>query len=208
MAAHISIKNNIPAAFFSLEMSKEALLLRLLSGETKINREKIRSGSLSEDDKGKVKAFEEKLGKAPLYIFDSPNSTLLDIKTQICQLHADNKADIVFIDYLGLIGHENTALPRHEQRAEISKTLKQLSRELRIPIVALTQLARDAEGKEGELSHIRDSGYLERDADLIMFLERNQKETEANIRIVKQSNGPTGTVNLVFVPEYARYENV
>jgi replicative DNA helicase len=201
MAAHISITNSIPTAFFSLEMAKEALIVRLLSSGTKINHEKIRSGSLSDDDKEKVKSFEEKLGKAPLFIFDSPNTSILEIKTHICQLHSDNKVDIVFIDYLGLIGHENTALPRNEQIAEISKTLKQLSRELTISIVVLTQLTRDA-------GQIRDSGSIEQDADLIMFLERerdqDQKAREATIRIAKQSNGPTGTVNLTFDPEYAR----
>jgi replicative DNA helicase len=209
------MEKKIPAAFFSLEMSDMALCLRLISAEAKIESEKIRSGLLTPRDFGSLMAAAGKIYEAPLYIVDTPGMKLLDLRSQARRLRSQHGVQIIFVDYLTLITSDNHNLPRHEQIAEISRSLKSLARELDIPIVALSQLRRDAEGKQPNLSDIRESGSIEQDADLVMFIHR-ERESDAKsgkednsgkteLIIAKQRNGPVGKVDIVFLPRYARF---
>jgi replicative DNA helicase len=215
MAAYITMDKKIPAAFFSLEMSDMALCLRLISAEAKIESEKIRGGLLTPRDFGSLMAAAGKIYEAPLYIVDTPSMKLLDLRSQARRLRSQHGVQIIFDDYLTLITSDNHNLPRHEQIAEISRSLKSLARELDIPVVALSQLRRDAEGKQPNLSDIRESGSIEQDADLVMFIHR-ERESDAKsgkednsgkteLIIAKQRNGPVGHVNITFLPRYARF---
>ncbi len=214
MAAHIAIDKKIPTAFFSLEMSNMQLTMRLMAARAKINSNKMRSANLSTLDYKKIGDVCGKLHEAPFYLVDMPNMKLLDLRAMARQLAGEpHNVKIIFIDYLTLITGENSLIPRHEQIAEISRSLKSLARELNIPIVALSQLTRDAEGKRPGLSDIRESGSLEQDADVVMFLHRERAETKddntdgiaTELILAKQRNGPIGTVDLLFQPQFTTF---
>lgn len=220
MAANMSVNRKdrrIPAAFFTLEMSDMALMQRLISSEAKIESNKIRSGLLKPSDFTSLTEAAGRIYEAPLYIVDVPNMKLLDLRAQARRIRAQERVEIIFIDYLTLISSENYRLPRYEQIAEISRSLKSLARELNIPIVVLSQLRRDAEGNRPNLSDIRESGSIEQDADLVIFLHReresdkktDEKETGEDVRteliIAKQRNGPVGKVNIAFLPKYTKF---
>ena len=222
MAANMSIHNKkkpVPIAFFTLEMSDLALVQRLISSEARIESTKIRAGLLKPSDFTLIYEAADRIYKAPFYIVDMPNMKLLDLRAQARRLRVQQKVEIIFIDYLTLISSDNYQLPRHEQIAEISRSLKSLARELNIPIVALSQVRRDAEGKRPNLSDIRESGSIEQDADLVMFLntvEDSEKKSgeEApsdgilmELNIAKQRNGPTGPVKIMFLKKYTRFES-
>jgi replicative DNA helicase len=209
MASHIAVKKKIPAAFFSLEMSDRSLVRRLLSGESKIDSENIRIGKLKASDYAKMIEGASHLYEAPLYIVDSPNMKLLDLRAQARRLRMQEKVEIIFIDYMTLVTPENTKLQTFDQFAEVSKAIKSLARELDIPIVVLSQLNRDVKGdKEPELSNIRASGAIEQDADLVLLLRRQKDATEAKIDVAKHRNGKTGLVEIVYLPQYTRFENL
>ena len=214
MASYISINKKIPAAFFSLEMSAMQLVQRLLASHAKINSNKMRSANLSASDLNKLAVACGTLYEAPFYLADMPNMKLLDLRAMARKLCSPPyNVKIIFIDYLTLITGENAAIPRHEQIAEISRSLKGLARELNIPIIALSQLTRDAEGKRPGLADIRESGSLEQDADVVMFLHREREETGSDgsktiateLILAKQRNGPIGTVPLWFLPHYTTF---
>ena len=213
MAANMSIRGGVTSAFFSLEMSEMQLMQRLVALEAKIDSTKMRSGHLSTKDFKKITNTCSKIYDAPMYMVEMPNMKLLDLSAMARQLCTRYGVQIIFIDYLGLISSENYAIPRHEQIAEISRSLKSMARELNIPIVALSQLIRDAEDKRPILSSIRESGSLEQDADLVMFLHRARKETVQDVEkpidteliIAKQRNGPIGTVHIDFIPMYTGF---
>jgi replicative DNA helicase len=219
MAAHISIKMKKPTAFFSLEMSDMAIMQRLISSEARVDSNKIRTGFLQPRDFTSLIDAAGKIYDAPLYILDMPNLKMLDLRAQARRLKAQQKIEIIFIDYLTLIGSDNYQIPRHEQIAEISRSLKSLARELDIPVVALSQVKRDAEGKKPSLADIRESGSIEQDADLVMFLHREResekkpeddqaKFIKTELIIAKQRNGPVGTVDIAFLPRFTRFENL
>ncbi len=214
MAAHIAIDEKIPTAFFSLEMSDMQLVQRLIASRAKINSNRIRSANLTARDFGKVSETCGLLYEAPFYLVDMPNMKLLDLRAiarQLCSPPYNVK--IIFIDYITLITGENASIPRHEQIAEISRSLKSLARELNIPVVALSQLTRDAEGKKPGLADIRESGSLEQDADVVMFLHRERADTSEDeakpipteLILAKQRNGPIGTVPLLFLSQYTTF---
>ncbi|GHV85905.1 replicative DNA helicase [Spirochaetia bacterium] len=214
MASHITIKRKIPAAFFSLEMSDMALCLRLISSEARIESEKIRSGLLTPRDFGSITEAAGRIYEAPFYIVDTPGMKLLDLRSQARRLRSQHGVKIIFVDYLTLITSDNREIPRHEQIAEISRSLKGLARELDIPVVALSQLRRDAEGKQPNLADIRESGSIEQDADLVIFLHREResdakpgKETDGKTELIiaKQRNGPVGKIDITFLPRYAKF---
>lgn len=219
MAANVSIKERIPTAFFTLEMSDMALMQRLIASEARIESEKIRTGLLKPSDFHSLMEAAGRIYDAPLYIVDMPNMKLLDLRAQARRLRAQQKIEIIFIDYLTLITSENYDIPRHEQIAEISRSLKSLARELDVPVVALSQVRRDAEGKRPTLSDLRESGSIEQDADVVMFLHR-ERETEkrgegdrsraisTELILAKQRNGPVGTVDIVFLPSYTKFETL
>jgi len=225
MAAHIAFRHSIPTAFFSLEMSDIALVQRLISSEARVDGKSLRSGTLSSENFRDILNVSGKMNEAPFYIVDMPNMKLLDLRSQARKLRAQEKVEIIFIDYLGLIGHENNSLPRHEQISEISRSLKSLARELKIPVVVLCQLNREMErigqGQSPTLANLRDSGSIEQDADLVLFLhkrppaksKKGEPEEPKNpgegypteLIIAKQRNGPIGIIELVLQSKYALF---
>jgi replicative DNA helicase len=225
MAAHIAFKENIPVAFFSLEMPATALVQRLVSSEAMIGGEKMRNGFMTSEDFKKILEVMGRINEAPFYIVDAPNMKLLDLRSQARQLRSKEKVQAIFIDYLGLIQHENNKLPLHQQISEISRSLKMLARELKIPVVVLCQLNREMErlghSQAPTLANIRDSGSIEQDADLVMFLHRKppekaKKEGEeeqmpaldgipVELIIAKQRNGPVGMIDLVMQSKFTRF---
>jgi replicative DNA helicase len=147
-----------------------------------------------------------------------PNMRLLDLRAQARRMKAQLDVKIIFIDYLTLVGSENPDLPRHEQIAEISRSLKALARELDIPVVALSQVSRDSEGKRPNLANIRESGSSEQDADVVIFLHRERgvekgsdgdtNVIETELIVAKQRNGPVGTIKIAFLPQYTKFESL
>lgn len=212
MMENLCVGKQIPCGFFSLEMSHQMIGQRLLSMESRVPGGKLRSGMLSMADFQKLQDAAGRIFNAPLYIVDQPNMQLLDLRALSRRLVVDKKVKIIFIDYIGLISTENTNAPVYEQQSEVSRSLKALARELDIPIVALCQVARDAEGNEPNLAQLRGSGSIEQDADVVMFLHRDRLKSEepaqdAKLIVAKQRNGPTGDVELTYLPSYTKFEN-
>jgi len=217
MAIHIAIHQKIPAAFFSLEMSEHALMNRIISAEAQVPGERIRTGRLRTNDLNDLIDAAGRIYEAPLYIVDMPNMKLLELRTMARRLVLERSVKIIFIDYITLVTHENADLPRWEQIAAISRSLKSLARELQIPIVALSQLKREAEGKQPNLADVRESGSIEQDADLILFLHRDREinktadqrsdQIETELIVAKQRNGPIGKTNVWFKPAFAKFVN-
>jgi replicative DNA helicase len=181
----------------------------------------MRSGFLSAGDYKKIVDIMGVIYEAPFHIVDMPNMRLLDLRAQARKMRAQQQVEIIFVDYLGLIGHENSYLPRYEQISEISRSLKSLARELHIPVVVLCQLNRDAQWEVPTLANLRDSGSIEQDADLVLFLNREQPKKSnkdkdekpaqpsdvipTDLIIAKQRNGPTGIVKLEMITKYAKF---
>lgn len=217
MAIHIAIHQKIPAAFFSLEMSEHALMNRIISAEAQVPGERIRTGRLRTNDLNDLIDAAGRIYEAPLYIVDMPNMKLLELRTMARRLVLERGVKIIFVDYITLVTHENADLPRWEQIAAISRSLKSLARELQIPIVALSQLKREAEGKQPNLADVRESGSIEQDADLILFLHRDREinktadqrsdQIETELIVAKQRNGPIGKTNVWFKPAFAKFVN-
>lgn len=216
MMEHIAVDKKIPCGFFSLEMSYDMIGHRLLSQNSRVPGHKLRSGVLRQEDFQKLQDAGSRLFVAPLYVIDVPNMPLLDLKAMARRLVVNHQVKIIFIDYIGLISTENRNAPVYEQVSEISKSLKALARELNIPIVALCQVARDAEGAKPNLAQLRGSGSIEQDADVVMFLHRERMNTaeqkdnpsiDAELIIAKQRNGPIGDVKLLFLSNYTKFEN-
>ena len=214
MMETIAIDKRIPCGFFSLEMSYQSIGQRLLSQVSRVPSGKIRSGMLSTADFQKLQDAAGKCYNAPLYIVDTPNMQLLDLRSMARRMKVNQGVQIIFIDYIGLISTENPNAPVYESQSEISKSLKALARELEIPIVALCQVARDAEGQEPNLAQLRGSGSIEQDADVVLFLHRDRKIVEekkpvqeAKCIAAKQRNGATGEVEMMFLPSYTKFEN-
>ncbi len=216
MAQNVAIEKRIPTAFFSLEMSDKQLMMRLIAQEARLPSEKIRAGRLNYADLQQIQDAASRIYDAPLYIVDTPNMKLLDLRAMARRFKAMQNIQIIFIDYITLIQSENTMIPRHEQIAEISRSLKSLARELDIPVVVLSQVKRDSEGREPNLADLRESGSIEQDADVIMFIHRDREESrsegplqtiESKLILAKQRNGPIGTVKMQFIPSYTRFEN-
>jgi len=225
MAAHIAFKSNIPVAFFSLEMTDMSLAQRLISSAAQVDGNKMRSGHITSDDFRRIRDTLGVFCDAPFYISEIPDKELQKLRSQARKLCSNEKVQIIFVDYIGLIVHENSKLPRYEQIGEISRSLKGLARELKIPIVALCQLNRDTEktghGQQPTLANLRDSGSIEQDADLVMFLHRkppakdkkgSEDEPITNVEgipteliIAKQRNGPVGIIDLMLQAKYTRF---
>ncbi len=217
MAANISVHQKIPVGFFTLEMSDMALMQRLIASEARVGSQRIRTGMLRPSDFKSLTDAAGLIYEAPVWISDTPSIKLLDLRAQARRMRSQLGIRIIFIDYLTLIGAENTEIPRHEQIAEISRSLKALARELNIPIVALSQVSRESEGRRPTLANLRESGSIEQDADVVMFLHRErgaeQEEEQPNVVeteliVAKQRNGPVGTIRVAFVPRYTKFETL
>lgn len=213
MMQNIALEKNIPCGFFSLEMPYESIGMRILSQESRVPMHKMRSGMLKYEDVKKIQDAAGRWFEAPLYTVDTPNMKLLELRAMARRMVKNHKVKIIFIDYIGLITTENPNAPVYDQMSEVSKSLKALARELEIPIVALCQVARAAEGEPPNLAQLRGSGSIEQDADVVMFLhrERLKEETpvqEATLILAKQRNGATGDIKISFVPAYSKFENL
>ena len=218
MAAHMAIHLKIPVGFFTLEMSDMALMQRIVASEARIGSQKIRTALLTPADFHNLTDAAGRIYEAPLYIVDTPSMKLLDLRAQARRMVTQNGVRILFVDYITLISPERDAnVPRHEQIAEISRSLKALARELDIPVVALSQVRRESEGKQPSLADLRESGSIEQDADVVIFLHRergyesgesNDRNVETEVIIAKQRNGPVGAIRLAFIPEYTKFESL
>jgi len=218
MAANMSVHQKIPVGFFTLEMSDMALMQRLVASEARIDTTRLRTGILNPSDFHKLTEAAARIYEAPLFIDDTPNMKLLDLRAQARRMKMQEQVQIIFIDYIGLIDPESRGnTPRHEQVAEISRSLKALARELEMPIVTLSQVGRQSEGKAPSLADLRESGSIEQDADVVIFLHRlrkGERDTEDNERtdvetdlvVAKQRNGPVGALKIAFLPQYTKFE--
>jgi len=217
MAANISIGKKIPSAFFCLEQSAEALGIRLMSAETGIDSNKLRKGFFTFADRNRIFSAAERIYEAPLYFVDNSHMTMLNIQAISRRLRIQEKIEIIFIDYLGLIASDNNMLRRYELISEVSRSLKGLARELNIPVVALSQLRREAEKEKPSLADIRESGSIEQDADMVMFINRDRElektsEEQAaeegqkvQLMLAKNRNGPVGTIALTFLKHLTKF---
>jgi len=226
VAANASIGHNVASAIFSLEMSSSQLVQRLLCAEGRIDAQKLRRGRLSQEEHQRLAAAAGHLNTAPIWIDDSPGSNVLEIRAKARRLQSELRSDgkdlgIVVLDYLQLMSGASRAESRVQEVSEISRGLKALARELDVPVIALSQLSRGPEqrtDKRPMLSDLRESGSIEQDADLVMFLfrpeyyappeKREELEGKAELIVGKQRNGPTGVVELFFQKAYTRFDSV
>jgi replicative DNA helicase len=207
MAANMAIRQKVPVGFFTLEMSSMAIMQRLLSMEARLDSTRLRTGTLKASDFSRITEACGRIYEAPLFISDSSDLKLLDLRAQARRMKSHQDVKIIFIDYLTLISSENRELPRHEQIAEVSRSLKSLARELNIPVIALSQVRRETEGKRPSLADLRESGSIEQDADVVIFIHtEDMKSTEREVIIAKQRNGPVGDLKLAFLKEFTKFE--
>lgn len=216
---NIAVRAGQPVAIFSLEMSKDQLVQRMLCAEAYIDGHRLRNGTLEDEDWPKLSMGVSSLANAPIYIDDSPGITVPEMRSKLRRLKTEHGLGFVVIDYLQLIhGRRGSGENRQQEISEISRSLKQLARELEVPIVALAQLSRSVEQRQDKrpmLSDIRESGSIEQDADIVAFLYRDdyydpesEKKNIIEIIIAKQRNGPTGKVELVFLKNYNKFVNL
>ncbi len=219
IAQHAALNENIPTAVFNLEMSKEQLGNRIIWSESLVSGEKIRTGNLSDSDWPILANAVGKLSKAPLYIDDTSSLTITDIRAKARKLQLEHGLGLIIIDYLQLMQGSKRNENRQQEISEISRSLKILAKELDVPIIALSQLSRATEKREDKkpmLSDLRESGAIEQDADIVMFLHSDAKdktdETEnsniAKCTIAKHRNGATCTIDLLWNPEFTRFMSI
>ncbi|MEY3335604.1 MAG: replicative helicase [Actinomycetota bacterium] len=218
IARNAAIRNNQATIFFSLEMGRSEIAMRMLSAESGIYLQSMRKGTLTEGDWAKLAAVRGKINDAPLYIDDSPNMSLVEIRAKCRRLAQQVQLKMVVIDYIQLMSSGKKVESRQQEVSEFSRALKLLSKELNVPVVALSQLNRQPEqtkDKRPELSHLRESGSLEQDADVVVLLHReglfekdHPRAGEADLILAKQRNGPTGTVTVAFQGQYSRFVNM
>jgi replicative DNA helicase len=207
IAANMAIRQKIPVGFFSLEMSSMAIMQRLLSMEARLDSQRMRTGMLSPADFSRITEAAGRLYEAPLYVSDSPNLKLMDLRAQARRMKTHHDVKIIFIDYITLISSVNPDLPRHEQIAEVSRSLKALSRDLNMPVIALSQVRRETEGKRPNLADLRESGSIEQDADVVIFIHTEDLKAEVReVAVAKQRNGPVGEISLAFLSKYTKFE--
>ncbi|MCU0848342.1 MAG: replicative DNA helicase [Spirochaetes bacterium] len=214
---HIALREKKPVLFFSLEMPATQLGMRLLCIESMIDSQRVRTGHISSEELKILFQTSGRLGKSPIFIDDTPSSTILQIRAKARRMSKNQPIGAIVVDYLQLISG-NSRVDRHLQIAEISRFLKQLARDLSVPVIALSQLSRAVESRTDQiptLADLRESGAIEQDADVVMFIYREEKvkkESEkkgvADIIIAKQRNGPVGTISLKFWEKYTKFDNL
>ncbi len=218
LAQYIAVKSQVTTAIFSLEMSKDQLVNRLLSMESKVDSQLIRTGNLSANDWEKLIESAGDISKAPLIIDDTPGISISELRSKCRKYKLENNLGLVIIDYLQLMsGGSRRSDSRQQEISDISRSLKALAREIDAPVIALSQLSRACETRPDHrpiLSDLRESGAIEQDADVVMFIYRDDyynKDTDkkniSEIIIAKQRNGPIGTVELVWLPNYTKFAN-
>ena len=219
IAQHVAFKQKVTVAIFSLEMSKEQLVNRLFSLESKVDSQHIRTGNLSDSEWEKLIESAGIIGRSQLIIDDTPGISISELRSKCRKYKLEHDLKLVIIDYLQLMsGSSGRNDSRQQEISDISRSLKALARELSVPVIALSQLSRAVEQRPDHrpmLSDLRESGAIEEDADVVMFIYRDDyynKDTElkgvAEIIIAKQRNGPIGTVNLAWLPDYTKFANI
>jgi replicative DNA helicase len=219
--AEYAALNGTPVLFVSLEMSGIELGDRLLCSFARVNGNRLRNGTITNDERKKLVNAAAQISQAPLYIDDSPSRTMTEIAANARRLKRRSGLGLIVVDYLQLIDPDNPRDPRQEQVSKISRRLKGLAREMQVPVLCLGQLNRQVESTSSnkpQLSHLRESGAIEQDADVVMFVhrdeyymtneeDREQVRGQADLLIRKQRNGPTGDVKLTWQHEFTRFEN-
>lgn len=218
IAQHVAVKEKVPVAIFSLEMSKDQLIHRMLSAESHIDSQKLRTGDLQEEDWDKLARGMAVLSEAPIFIDDTPGISTMEMRAKCRRLKMEHGLDLILIDYLQLMSGDRRSESRQQEISEISRSLKALAREMDCPVVALSQLSRAPEARADHrpiLSDLRESGAIEQDADVVMFLYRDEYynlDTEekniGEVSIAKQRNGPTGVVKLVWLGQFTKFANL
>ena len=219
IASNVAIKAGVPVAIFNLEMSKEQLVNRILSSEAMVDSNKIRTGKLEEEDWNKLAGVVGTLSDAKIYIDDTPGISVMEIRTKCRKLKMEKDIGLIVIDYLQLIqGSSKRKTSREQEIAEISRSLKILAKELNVPVIALSQLSRAVEQRPDHrpmLSDLRESGSIEQDADIVMFLYRDDyynKDSEekdiSEVIIAKHRGGSTNTVKLLWMGTYTKFANL
>jgi replicative DNA helicase len=217
IANHVAGELKIPVVLFSLEMAKEQLALKLLCSEAGVDSHRIRTGTLRDEDWSKIAGALGRLSEGAMFIDDTAGITVMEIRAKARRIKAEHGLGLIVIDYLQLMQSRGRAENRQQEVSEISRSLKSLSRELEVPVLALSQLSRAVEqraDKKPNLSDLRESGSLEQDADLVAFLYRedyynpdSDHKNVTELNIAKQRNGPTGAVELIFHREFSRFMN-
>jgi replicative DNA helicase len=218
ICAHAALRSRKKVGVFSLEMSGEQLVRRLLAAEARVDQRRLATGYLSKSDWPKLTMAAQALQDVDLWIDDSPGSTVLEVSAKARRLKHEFGLDLVMVDYLQLMSGGARFNSRHEEVSAISRGLKAVAKELDVPMLVLSQLSRQPERRGGEhrpqLSDLRESGSLEQDADVVMFIvrpslydEESEDPRKAELIVAKQRNGPTGQIDLVFQHEYTRFEN-
>jgi replicative DNA helicase len=215
LARSASIKHGLTSAIFSLEMSRNEIAMRLLSAEAGISLSNLRSGQMSDGDWQKLARKMSSVSEAPMFIDDSPNMTMMEIRAKCRRLKQRHDLRLVIIDYLQLMTSGKRVESRQQEVSEFSRSLKLLAKELEVPVIAISQLNRGPEqrtDKRPMLSDLRESGSIEQDADMVILLHREdayEKESpragEADFIVAKHRNGPTGTVTVAFQGHYSRF---
>lgn len=218
VAQYAAFHENIPTAIFSLEMSKEQLVNRLFSLESRVDAQKLRTGNLQESEWEKLIEGAGVIGNSPLIIDDTPGISIPELRSKCRKYKLDKDLKLIIIDYLQLMSGSGRTESRQQEISEISRSLKALARELNVPVIALSQLSRAVEQRPDHrpmLSDLRESGAIEQDADVVMFLYRDDyynHDTElkniSEVIVAKQRNGPIGTVQLAWLPEYTKFANL
>jgi len=215
---HAAVHEKKVCAMFSLEMSKDQLLNRMVCSEAMVDAQKVRTGDLQDDDWTKISMGAVILAESPIYVDDTPGITIADMRAKCRKLKMEHGLDLIMIDYLQLMSGNGKTQSREQEISEISRGLKALAREMSAPVIALSQLSRACESRADHrpmLSDLRESGAIEQDADVVMFLYRDEyynpdteQKNQAELIIAKQRNGPTGTVNLVWIGQYTKFKNM
>lgn len=218
IAQHVSIETRAPIAVFSLEMSKKQLVLRMLCSEARVDSNSVRKGFIGKGDWHKLTSAAGRLMEAPIYIDDSSNISVLEMRAKARRLKKEHGLSLVIVDYLQLMRGRGSFERREQEISDISRSLKALAKEIEVPVIALSQLNRAVEQRQEKkptLADLRESGAIEQDADVILFLYRDEiydrknldKKGKAEVLVAKQRNGPTGIVNLTFRADCTRFEN-
>ncbi|MDA1000347.1 MAG: replicative DNA helicase [bacterium] len=218
ISEYASISSQVPVAYFSLEMSARALAIRMMCGRAMVNSRQLQSGFMPSQQWPHLIRAAGELSEASLYVDDATDLSVFDIKAKCRRLQADQGLGLVVVDYLQLLTHRGRSESRQIEISEISRGLKGLAKELDVPVLALSQLSRQVESREGKrptLADLRESGSIEQDADVVALIYREDyydpsspKKGVATIIVAKQRNGPTDEVDLKFFPEYARFTNL
>lgn len=218
IAQHIGLVERVPVAIFSLEMSRQQLAQRLMCSEARVDAQSLRTGNLKEEDWPKLSNAVGRLAEAPIFIDDTPNITIMEVRAKARRLMTKHKLGLIVVDYLQLMQGGLRSENRQQEVSEISRSLKILGRELNVPVIAVSQLSRAVEQRNDKrplLADLRESGSIEQDADLVMFIYRDEYynlESEekgiAEIIISKHRNGPTGVIKLAFLEHYTKFANL